>query len=118
MIHADAELLRSLARSLTYNSEAYIKHTLHEIAGRIDKPINMVLFCPQCHTQHIDAPKKCDACQDCGLGIGGLASCPICCGGTADGWWTNPPHRKHLCAVCGTLWKPANVPTNGMQSLD
>lgn len=68
------------------------------------KPIDMVLFCPQCHTQHIDAPET----QEVQL-ASGIAEVPL---------WRNPPHHKHLCAVCGTLWKPARVATNGVQSLD
>lgn len=53
-------------------------------------PINMVLHCPRCHLQHIDAP---------------------------EGSWTNPPHRSHLCHGCGFIWRPADVPTNGVQAV-
>lgn len=51
-------------------------------------PIPMILFCPNCGTRHIDAP-------------------------IAEGW-ANPPHRSHLCAHCGTVWRPADVPTTGV----
>jgi hypothetical protein len=51
------------------------------------KPLDMVLFCPKCGLQHVDAP-------------------------TPD--WTNPPHRSHLCHECGCVWRPADVPTNGV----
>jgi len=53
-------------------------------------PIDMVLFCPNCHAQHIDAP---DA-------------------RTPD--WTNPPHRSHLCHGCGdqrTLRQTESLPS-------
>lgn len=62
------------------------------IIGR--KPINMLLRCPVCHWQHIDAPEP------------------------AAGW-TNPPHKTHLChnPACRHIWKPANVPTNGVAEL-
>ncbi len=53
-------------------------------------PINMLLFCPECHTQHIDKP---------------------------EGLWTNPPHKSHLCHFCETIWRPADVPTNGVQAI-
>lgn len=56
--------------------------------------INMLLFCPRCHVQHIDAP---DA-------------------RSVD--WVNPPHRSHLCHSCGTIWRPADVPTNGVARLE
>lgn len=28
--------------------------------------------------------------------------------------WTNPPHKSHLCHGCGCVWRPADVPTNGV----
>lgn len=55
-------------------------------------PINMLLFCPVCARQHIDAPDPEEA-------------------------WDNPPHRSHLCRGCGTTWRPADVPTNGVAAL-
>lgn len=57
-------------------------------------PIDMLLFCPRCHTQHIDAPDH----------------------RSAD--WINPPHRSHLCHECGTIWRPADVATNGVVRLE
>lgn len=53
-------------------------------------PIDMVLHCPACHTQHID---------------------------TIDATWENPPHRSHLCANCGFVWRPADVDTNGVPAV-
>lgn len=58
------------------------------------KPIDMVLHCPTCGRQHIDQPDE------------------------ARGW-SNPPHSSHLCRTsdggCGTIWRPADVPTNGVE---
>lgn len=54
------------------------------------QPIPMVLFCPNCGMQHIDAP--------------------------APGW-DNPPHRSHLCHECGHIWRPADVATVGVVSI-
>jgi hypothetical protein len=56
-------------------------------ADTVAAPINMVLHCPACGTQHVDAP---------------------------DDDWTNPPHRSHLCGHCGLIWRPADVATNGV----
>jgi hypothetical protein len=53
-------------------------------------PIPMLLFCPDCTTQHIDEP---------------------------HGDWTNPPHRSHECQHCGHIWRPADVPTTGVREL-
>lgn len=62
-------------------------------------PIDMVLFCPQCGKQHIDAPD------------------PTPQFSPPDDVWTNPPHRSHLCHGCGFIWRPADVPTNGVAQL-
>jgi hypothetical protein len=53
------------------------------------EPIGMILHCPACLHQHIDGP-----------GPG----------------WANPPHRSHLCHNCGFVWRPADVPTNGVET--
>jgi hypothetical protein len=55
----------------------------------ISKPIDMLLFCPVCGALHIDQPDPV---------IG----------------WSNPPHKSHLCLNCGVVWRPADVPTNGV----
>ena len=59
------------------------------IRAKLAEPIPMVLHCPVCHDQHIDAPEP---------GNG----------------WNNPPHKSHLCHTCGTIWRPASVPTTGV----
>lgn len=68
------------------------------------KPIDMVLHCPKCGLQHIDAPEV----------------PPIICDGSfarVTPPWSNPPHRSHLCAACGVVWRPADVPTNGVAAV-
>jgi hypothetical protein len=56
-------------------------------------PIPMLLFCPKCGHQHVDAPDP------------------------AKGW-DNPPHRSHLCDNCGVIWRPADVLTTGVAGID
>ena len=58
----------------------------------MSEPIDMLLWCPNCSTQHVDAAEG-DA-------------------------WTNPPHKSHLCHHCGTIWRPADVATNGVRSIN
>lgn len=58
----------------------------------MDKPIDVILFCPVCGTRHIDKPEP-------------------------ERGWDNPPHRSHLCDHCGCIWRPADVPTNGAASV-
>lgn len=62
-------------------------------------PINMVLYCPFCGIKHIDGPEA--HFHDKGDGIK---------------TWGNPPHKSHLCHGCGCIWRPADVPTNGVAS--
>lgn len=66
------------------------------------KTLDMVLHCPKCGMQHID---RRDTPED-----GADWNDPEIA-------WTNPPHRSHLCAGCGHIWRPADVPTNGVQAV-
>ena len=66
--------------------------------GRRVLVVDMVLHCPACHAQHVDAP-----------------------GADFDGYdhhWDNPPHRSHLCHSCGHIWRPADVCTNGVAAIN
>lgn len=53
------------------------------------EPVPMVLHCPACGAQHVDAPDS-------------------------ETGWTNPPHRSHLCHACGHVWRPADIATTGV----
>jgi hypothetical protein len=81
-----------------------------EIHPRFAAPVDMVLFCPRCGTQHVDAPEDVDLFRSTMLQIGGLRE-------ANPKPWTNPPHKSHLCHTCGCIWRPADVPTNGVQAL-
>lgn len=67
-------------------------------------PIDMVLHCPKCHKQHIDEPEFKGDRIDAFPAFGGDPAMS----------WTNPPHKSHLCHGCGHIWRPADVPTNGV----
>lgn len=67
----------------------WIKPDNVEVSGN---PVPMVLHCPKCGVQHIDAPEP-------------------------ENGWDNPPHKSHLCHGCGTIWRPADVPTAGVASV-
>lgn len=58
----------------------------------IGEPLPLILHCPVCGERHIDKPEP-------------------------ESGWTNPPHRSHLCASCGCIWRPADVPTIGVEAL-
>jgi hypothetical protein len=71
------------------------------------KPIDMVLHCPECGVQHIDAPE----------GEPNLLDARIDEDAPQKELWSNPPHRSHLCHGCGLVWRPADVATNGVKSI-
>lgn len=54
-----------------------------ELAG-----VPMLLWCPQCHTRHID-----------------------------EGEFEFRPHHTHACQSCGMVWRPAIVFTRGVEFL-
>lgn len=68
---------------------------------QVVEPIPMLLHCPQCGAQHVDAPEDAD------------------CDGEVvhSAGWGNPPHRSHLCHHCGCIWRPADVPTTGVKAI-
>jgi hypothetical protein len=74
--------------------------------GKVGAVVDMVLHCPKCGLQHVDGDESKE------LSIGGTLE-----SGTVRVGWDNPPHRSHLCHGCGHIWRPADVPTNGVQAV-
>jgi len=74
-----------------YFNAAYDAIQRAELQGQ--KPIDMVLHCPACGMQHVDAPDE------------------------RTPGWVNEPHRSHLCHDCGHVWRPSDVPTNGVAAV-
>jgi len=65
----------------------------------------MLLFCPRCGLQHIDAPEPAhEYIDNRAVAVTG-----------SD--WDNPPHRTHLCQGCGHTLRPSDVPTNGVAAI-
>jgi hypothetical protein len=73
---------------------------------------DMILYCPNCGTQHIDAPDT-----DAEYSVKLHESSWWELGGEKPSRWTNPPHKSHLCHGCGCIWRPADVATNGVAEL-
>lgn len=92
--------------TITENMRAFVRAVEEEkIRAQADaRPVDMVLHCPNCGLQHIDAPE-----EDWKRDANGRMML-----GTTEVTWTNPPHRSHLCHGCGHIWRPADVPTNGV----
>jgi hypothetical protein len=61
--------------------------------AKVPEPVAMLLFCPHCGEQHVDAPDE-------------------------DKGWANPPHRSHECQFCGWVWRPADVATTGVLKIE
>ena len=80
---------------------------LQYVLGDPPAPIDMVLHCPVCGRQHIDAPEYESAREDPFPAFGEDPAMS----------WGNPPHRSHLCAGCGHIWRPTDVPTNGVAAV-
>ncbi len=81
---------------------------LRRAFAAVDKPIPMILHCPVCNLQHIDAP------EHVLVWTGGSAPEPS----HDEVVWENPPHRSHLCHACGCIWRPADVATEGVASIE
>jgi predicted RNA-binding Zn-ribbon protein involved in translation (DUF1610 family) len=79
-------------------------------------PINMVLHCPNCGEQHIDAPSP--DIPGSVMRDGKWVDVPCVIKANDPNAWTNPPHRSHLCDACGHIWRPADVATNGVAEIN
>lgn len=81
--------------------------------------IDMLLFCPNCGEQHVDEAKP-DVCETCGhyhsesLNDACVVASCSCKDFTA---WLNPPYKSHRCIACNHVWRPADVPTNGVLTI-
>ncbi|WP_157659925.1 hypothetical protein [Burkholderia ubonensis] len=68
-------------------------------------PFDMLLFCPRCGTQHVDAPEEPHMVDRLDESKGMRE-------------WSNPPHRSNLCHACGIIWRPADVATVGVAAIE
>lgn len=104
---SDSFVQHRKADETTRKFHALIDETCAAIASPaagVTQPINMVLHCPRCGVQHIDAPEPDKVRYEDGVAYNPPG-------------WTNPPHRSHLCHDCGHVWRPADVPTNGVAAV-
>lgn len=90
VINNQAMIIRDQTEQ-NYHKDQLINLLKDQLSGAA--PIAMILFCPQCGTQHIDEPQP-------------------------DRGWENPPHRSHECQKCRCVWRPADLPTYGVRSLE
>ncbi len=76
-------------RNLRGNDAGALGHwAADEIERLTVSPVPMLLWCPGCGDRHIDA-----------------------------GEFTTKVHHTHACQSCGMVWRPAIVPTVGVQWL-
>lgn len=87
-------------------------------AGLAKRPIPMLLFCPACGVQHLDAPEPDPAtCHGCAHHAAGMAGKTITADWPKHTCWQNPPHKSHACHGCGVVWRPADVETVGVAAI-
>jgi hypothetical protein len=135
----DLTILRKLARSnhrvahLLACYETMFEHACDPSSNVLEfKSFDMIIHCPNCKTQHIDEPDP-GECMECGHRINRHVSpthpdvvkhgARVCsttppCDCTEFKPWTNPPHRKHRCHNCNTVFAvTATLKTNGVKEL-
>ena len=64
------------------------RQAMTDASKPIDAPIPMIIHCPDCGCRHVD-----------------------------KGEFATKPHHTHACQACGMVWRPAIVPTVGVQFL-
>ena len=110
---ARLSLIRRLADGTEYRAE-YRQHAVSI------EPIDVMLFCPKCGELHVDRATP-EVCETCGhmehmhdLTVSSLCCSQPACECLAFKAWLNPPHKSHRCGNCNFVWRPADVPTNGV----
>lgn len=98
MTPGDFMLALAPGRELTINIDGICFVRVRGIETHPATPVDMVLHCPVCGLQHVDA----------------VEFKPVPLAGQSPIAWGNPPHRSHLCKGCGHVWRPADVATNGV----
>ena len=90
------DIRESIQEALGYDQFCTAQHAVRRLIQHYqalkDRPIDMLLFCPKCNAQHIDQPQP-------------------------EKNWLNPPHRSHECQACRYVWRPSDVPTNGVTAI-
>ena len=107
-----AQALSAEGNSLGDVLQTYVDNWADDIAALAQQPtvpLDMILHCPACHEQHVDKPE--------GTFIPGFTGEESAAWNKERGMWDNPPHRSHLCHGCGHIWRPADVPTNGVAAI-
>lgn len=84
----DSDMARAVMAELNTLTELVTAALTAQPVAQAGKPIEMILHCPACHSQHID-----------------------------EGEWATRAHHKHLCAVCRARWQPSLVDTVGVERL-
>lgn len=105
----DIPALLSHARALEAEKAALEaeRERFRALVKILEEPIPMLLFCPQCGMQHIDQI------ETTLVWTGGAVKEPS----HEETTWDNPPHRSHLCAGCGHIWRPCDRATTGVAAI-
>ena len=89
MVSAQAWLTGGLSEdAVATGVMAQLLATARALKEQAAAPVPLILTCPCCKTRHIDR-----------------------------GHFATHPHHTHACQRCGTVWRPAIVPTVGVHFL-
>lgn len=110
------EALAALEKLINCDSVEEYGTYYEKVHAYLSQPetVDMVLYCPKCHTQHIDAPEVPKNEPFPYTEENGIRT-PVLTPARVTPPWTNPPHKSHLCHGCGHIWRPSDTPTNGVE---
>lgn len=96
--------------------EAGYKAGIEQAGNSAPEPLDVVLFCPRCKFQHVDKAEP-DTCQTCGYSEATHKTDDFKQNAQCVRFlpWLNPSHKSHRCLNCNIVWRPADVPTNGVE---
>lgn len=91
---------------------------LSELRMIFTQPIDMLIFCPSCGKQHVDEASP-NVCEKCGFEESAHGPEPEKEGNWCPGFtaWQNPPHKSHRCDNCNSVFRVADIPTNGVADI-
>jgi predicted Zn-ribbon and HTH transcriptional regulator len=90
-VHSTARNKSSALARLLVETEtrlASAQEELFQLRDKVERPVPMILHCPECRARHID-----------------------------EGEFAIRPHHTHACQACGFVWRPAVIETVGMRFL-
>lgn len=115
-LSGDLEIFYCRSLVVAYQVAKALEEEAFNEARKLNEPVDVVLFCPNCGDQHIDQAEP-DNCEKCGfeeIDHYEDSQCRRKKGCDNFTAWLNPPHKTHRCHSCNQTWRPFDFPTNGV----